>query len=529
MPSDFHWHTPYPSQRSPVNAQNLVASSQPLAVSAGLEALYQGGNAVDAALATAITLTVVEPNNNGLGSDAFAILWDGHRLHGLNASGRSPAAWGPDRFKALDKMPVMGWDSITVPGAISGWVSLSERFGRLPFEDLFKRAIQYAREGFQVGPKTAQYWKHSATTYADYPDFLEHFCPGGKAPAAGSLFKRPDMVNSLESIAQTRGEAFYRGALAERMIADCEVKGGVMSLQDLADHQPLWVDPISQPYRDVALQEIPPNGQGMAAQIALGILAQFPLPELDPDGDEAIHYQLEAMKIAIRAAFEHFADPAAMTCGVEQLLGKDTLKTAAATITATATSRVPALLPTGEDTVYLTTADSDGMMVSFIQSNYFGFGSGIVVPGTGISLQCRGAGFSLESGHPNRVGASKRPFHTIIPGFVTRDGMPSMSFGVMGGHMQHQGHLQMVTRIYDAGQNPQAAIDAPRWHIYPDFSIGLERGFSEKTAAALIARGHQVRFEPLQHVFGGAQIIYRLENGYCAGSEPRKEGQAAGF
>ena len=527
--SELNWRMPYPSHRSPVMAQNIVATSQPLAASAGLEILQQGGNAVDAAIATAITLTVVEPNNNGLGSDAFAILWDGQKLHGLNASGKSPAGWNPERFQGLEHMPALGWDSVTVPGAVGAWASLSEHFGRLPFGDLFQRAIHYAREGFQVGPKTARYWQHACTTYAGYPDYLAHFCPQGTAPKPGSLFRRPDMVNSLESIAESKGESFYRGELAAAMIADSRAKGGAMTLEDLAQHETLWVDPLAQAYRGVALHEIPPNGQGMAAQIALGILSHFDLKALDPDGDAAIHYQLEAMKIAIRAAFEHFADPAAMHVSPSDLLGEETLAAAANSISDTARQAIPALLPGSEDTVYLTTADADGMMVSFIQSNYFGFGSGVVVPGTGISMQCRGAGFSLQPGHPNQVGGGKRPFHTIIPGFVTEQGRPKMSFGVMGGHMQHQGHVQMVTRIFDAGQNPQAAIDAPRWHIYRDYSIGVEHGFSEATAQALEKRGHRVRFEPLEHVFGGAQIIYRLQDGYCAGSEPRKEGQAVGY
>lgn len=519
------WQQPYASRRAPICARNMVATSQPLAVQAGLDILRQGGNAVDAALATAITLTVVEPNNNGLGSDAFCLLWDGTRLVGLNASGRAPAGWTLERFTGHSVMPALGWDAVTVPGAVSAWVALSERYGRLPFERLFEHAIDYAEHGFQVGPKTAFYWAHAAATYRDFPAFAEHFLP---APPPGALFRRPDLARSLRLIAQTRGEAFYRGELAQRIARAAERAGGALSLDDLAEHRADWVEPIAQRYRGVTLHEIPPNGQGLAAQIALGILAHLDVPPLD--SADWIHQQIEAMKIAIRAAFDHFADPAAMRLSPEALLEPDMLERAARGIGRRAAPLPPRALPAGHDTVYLATADSEGRMVSFIQSNYQGFGSGIVIPETGIALQNRGHGFSLDPTHPNCVGPRKRPFHTIIPGFVTDgDGAPRMAFGVMGGHMQHQGHVQMVTRIFDHGQNPQAASDAPRWHLYPDYSVGLEAGMPTEVAESLRARGHEVRYESREHVFGGAQLIYRTADGYVAGSDHRKEGQAAGF
>ena len=520
----MNFDQPYPSVRSPVCAANVVATSQPLAVQAGLDALRRGGNAVDAALATAIALTVVEPTNNGVGGDAFAILWDGERLVGLNASGRAPAGWTLDRFAGRKSMPLTGWDAVTVPGAVSAWVALSDRFGHLPFDRLFDAAVGYAEDGFQVGPKTAWYWRQAAKAFGKFPDFADHFLP---APGAGERFRRPELAASLREIAATRGESFYRGALAERIGAAATAAGGALSKADLESHQADWVEPIGQDYRQVTLHELPPNGQGLAAQIALGLLAHRERAPLD--SAQGAHLEIEAMKIAIRAAFDHFADPEAMRISVAELLDENALARLATGITDRASALPPAALPTSRDTVYLTAADASGMMVSFIQSNYYGFGSGIVIPGTGIAMQNRGAGFVLDPDHPNCVAPGKRPYHTIIPGFVTGGGKPLASFGVMGGHMQHQGHVQMVRRLFDHGQNPQAATDAPRWHVYPDFSVGVEPGFDPSVAEELSARGHRVRTEPREFVFGGAQLIVRTEHGYVGGSDHRKEGLAAGF
>ena len=515
---------PYPSSRSPVCAANVVATSQPLATQAGVDALRKGGNAVDAALAAAITLTVVEPNNNGVGSDAFAILWDGDELRGLNASGRAPQKADLGKFAGRSRLPALGWDTVTVPGAVSAWVALSDAHGKLPFAELFEPAIHYAEEGFQVGPKTAHYWSLAAKTYKDFPAFVEHFLP---APAPGARFVRRDLARTLRLIAESRGDAFYQGELAEQIDAAARAADSAFSANDLAAHEATWVQPLRQSYRDVALHEIPPNGQGLAALIALGILRHLDAPE--PDTVEGKHVQIEAMKIAIRAAFEHFADPSAMRLSPDELLGESMLRRVAARITDRAAPLPPRSLPAGADTVYLTAADASGMMISYIQSNYLGFGSGVVIPGTGISMQNRGCGFSLDPEHPNVLAPGKRPFHTIIPGFVTRAGQPELSFGVMGGHMQHQGHVQMVNRIFDHGQNPQAASDAPRWHLYEDFSVGLETGTPKAVLEGLQQRGHAVRMEPLEHVFGGAQLIQKVADGYVAGSDHRKEGQAAGF
>ena len=522
--SELDWGQPYCAARSPVCAENMVATSQPLAVQAGLDAMRRGGNAVDAALAAAITLTVVEPNNNGLGSDAFAILWDGERLVGLNASGRAPELMDRAYFGDAAVMPNRGWDAVTVPGAVSAWTALSDRYGRLPFASLFDAAIHYAEHGFQVGPKSAYYWKLAESSYADFPDFVEHFLP---APGPGEHFRRPDMVGSLRRIAESNGADFYQGELAALMVSCAETGGGLLRAADLAHHQADWVDPIAQPYGDVSLHEIPPNGQGLAAQIALAILAEGGPARFDEPG--GVHRQIEAMKIAMQAAFDHFADPDAMRLTPSELLEPGSIARAAASIDERASVSGPVELPVSHDTVYLTTADADGMMVSFIQSNYQGFGSGIVIPGTGISMQNRGYGFSLDREHPNCVAPGKRPFHTIIPGFVTEGGAPRLAFGVMGGHMQHQGHYQMVQRIFDHSENPQAASDAPRWHLYPDLSIGLERGYPEAVAIGLEERGHEVRYVDTEHIFGGAQLILKTESGYVAGSDHRKEGHAAGF
>ena len=534
------WTFPYASRRAPVLARNVVATSQPLAANAGLDMLRQGGNAVDAALAAAVALTVVEPCSNGVGSDAFALVWDGDGLIGLNASGRSPAAWTPARFAGRERMPTRGWDSVTVPGAVSAWMALSKRFGALPFADVCTPAIRYARAGFHVGHMTAAAWARAKDVYADFADFGRHFLPNGRAPTAGEVFANPSLADTLETIAATEGEAFYRGVLAERIVAAAREQGGALSADDLAMHEAQWVTPIVQPYggraqrgadapgAPVELAEIPPNGQGLAAQIALGVLDHLHVHALPPGSAEWTHLQAEAMKIAIRAAFDHFADPEAMRLPPEALLEPGAIARAAASIGREAARQPAAVLPAGEDTVYLSAADAQGMMVSFIQSNFMGFGSGVVVPNTGIALQNRGAGFVLDAGHPNAVAPRKRPYHTIIPGFVTRAGEPAMSFGVMGGHMQHQGHVQMVTRVFDHGENPQAASDAPRWQVTPDFRLLLEEGYAPEVAQALADRGHDVQMA--RGGFGGAQLVCRLpDGGYCAASDHRKEGGAVGF
>ena len=526
----FSWELPYRSQRMPVLAENIVATSQPLAAEAGLQALRKGGNAVDAALATAIALTVVEPTSNGIGSDAFAIVWDGQQLLGLNASGRSPKALTPERFAGQTQMPTVGWDPVTVPGAVSAWVALSERLGKLPFEALFTDAVRYAREGYPVSPITARGWSGAGQRYAAFPSFAATFLPGGRAPRPGERFRSPEHAATLEQIAATHGEAFYRGMLAEKIAAHARATGGLMTEEDLAAHAPQWVTPMAQPYRDACLHEIPPNGQGLAALITLGILEHFELSRYPVDSVDSVHLQVEAMKVGFAEAHRHIADPVWMEVAPEALLEPGFLADRAHEITLDQAQFPSSALETDHGTVYLTAADATGMMVSYIQSNYMGFGSGIVIPGTGISLQNRGAGFRLEEGHPNRVAGGKRPYHTIIPAFATRPGgEPLMSFGVMGGHMQPQGHVQMMVRIFDYGQNPQAASDGPRWYVDEAMHLKLEPGFAPDVAEALRARGHSVQENVGPGLFGGAQLIYRMQDGYCAGTDWRKDGQAVGF
>ncbi len=535
MPSslpDMSFDLPYAGARMPVMARNMVSTSQPLATQAGLRMLAAGGNAVDAVLAAAITLTVVEPTGNGLGSDAFAILHDGSKLHGLNASGRSPAAWTPERFAGRDTMPERGWESVTVPGAVSAWVSLSDRFGKLPFAKLFEPAIDYADRGFAVTPFIGRLWQRGAEVLSDQPGFKAAFMPDGKAPEIGRQFRNPAMARSLRLIAETKGKAFYQGELAEAMAAHAAAHGGAMTVDDLASHEADWCGTVKKDYRTVTAHEIPPNGQGIAALIALGILEHTPILDHGPDSVAGLHLQIEAMKLALADTYANVSDPDSMIVSTDAMLDPAYLKDRAALIDPAKAGDPPHGLPRPGGTVYLSAADENGMMISYIQSNYAGFGSGVVVPDTGISLQNRGFGFSLKDGHPNRVGPKKRPFHTIIPGFLTdRSGAALTAYGVMGGPMQAQGHVQMVLRLIDFGQNPQAAADAPRWRVLQGRRVAMESTFTQATLDSLGALGHEISVEPPESAFGfgGAQLIHRADDHYIAGSDPRKDGQAAGF
>ncbi|MDQ4136172.1 MAG: gamma-glutamyltransferase family protein, partial [Pseudomonadota bacterium] len=387
QPLQYRHDALYASRRSPIFARNVVATSQPLAAQAGLSMLARGGNAVDAALATAITLVVVEPSGNGLGSDAFAILWDGKELHGLNASGRSPAGWTPERFGS-GAMPERGWESVTVPGAVSAWVDLSTRFGKLPFATLFEPAIDLADRGFHVSPTIAALWRRAQDLLGHQPGFAEGFLPSGRAPAAGELFINKPLARSLRLIAETKGEAFYRGELARRIAAFAREHGAAMTEADLAEHRNDWCGTISKSFGDVSLHEIPPNGQGIAACMALGILRHLNLGDHEPDSVQALHLQIEAMKLAFRDVDTYVSDISAMTnVTAEHLLDDDYLASRAKLIDPGRAQDFEVGAPQSGGTVYLTAADESGMMVSYIQSNYAGFGSGVVVPGTCISLQ----------------------------------------------------------------------------------------------------------------------------------------------
>ncbi|MEM8835747.1 MAG: gamma-glutamyltransferase family protein [Planctomycetota bacterium] len=517
----------------------MVCTSQPLAVQAGLEMLRRGGNAIDAAVAAAAALTVVEPTSNGIGGDNFALIWSGGKLHGLNASGRSPAALKRSDYDAFDKVPRYGWWGVTVPGVVSGWVAAIERFGKLPLETVLAPAIEYAARGYMVSPEVAKYWGFAERRYRDdavFDAWRNTFLLNGRTPKTGELMPLPDHARTLEAIARTNGDAFYSGELASAMERAAIDAGAPLRQRDLEAHRAQWVDPISMEYAGVRLHEIPPNGQGIAALSALGMLKAIGANASSPDDPELLHLQIEAMKLAFADAHRYVADPATMDVSTASLLDPGYLAQRAATIDPSRAQDFDHGEPKPGGTVLLCTADADGNMVSFIQSNYTGFGSGVVVPGTGIALQNRGACFTLERGHPNELAPSKLPYHTIIPAFVTRDvptggTMPVMAYGVMGGFMQPQGHLQVLTRIEAFDQNPQAALDAPRWQVHTGKRVTIEPGHAPAVYEALRARGHEL--EPQEQVnasFGRGQAIYRVGgHGYAGASDQRADGHAGGF
>lgn len=510
-------------------ARNVVATSQPLATQAGVDALRRGGNAIDAALSAAITLTVVEPTGNGLGSDAFAVVWDGSRVKGLNASGRSPRRLDPARYRGV--MPNRGWQTVTVPGAVSGWVALSDAYGSLPFAELFDAAVTYAEEGFMVSPAIAQRWSSEAVDLGRFEEFARCFMPGGRAPQPGERFRVPDLAHSLRQVAESRGEAFYRGPLAEAMVADAQKHGSSLSSEDLDEHSVEWVDTITFGFRDVTVHEIPPNGQGLATLLMLGTFSRHSAADAPIDSADSLHLQIECMKLALADTYRYVTDPDSMTVTPAQLLEDSYLEERAKMVDMKRAQDPGHGTPPPGGTVYLATADAEGRMVSYIQSNYQGFGSGVVVPGTGISLQNRGAGFTLDPDHPNYISGAKRPFHTIIPGLTTIGGGADMAFGVMGGPIQAQGHAQVVIRTYIHGQNPQVTADALRWRLVRGLEIAIEPGLPAQTLDELAKRGHKLvaRAPEDTFAFGGAQIVRRLGDGYIAGSDRRKDGQAAGF
>ena len=524
---------PFGGGRAPVLARNIVTSSQPLATQAGLEALQMGGNAVDAALATAITLTVVEPTMNGLGGDGFALVWDGKKLHGLNASGRAPAAWTPEYFSNKTVMDPIGWKTITVPGVVSGWITLSRQFGKLPFEQLFKRAIQYAENGFPVSPVIARQWREAIPVLKDQPGFSESFLIDGKAPAAGQIWSFPAQAKTLREIANTQGESFYTGKLAQSMVDFAGATGGCFTMADFAANQADWVEPLAFDYEGFTLHEIPPNGSGIVAQIALGILQAANVKQYPANSAQRIHLQVEAMRMAFADAYAYVSDAKSMVMPVGSLLDRDYLASRAALINHQQAGSYGAGDPHSGGTVYLCAADDNGMMVSYIQSNFKGFGSGVVAPG-GIAFHNRGMSFSLVNGHPNQVAPGKRPFHTIIPAFLTKGNQPAMAFGVMGGNMQPQGHLQFVMRFIDEYLNPQACSDAPRWRIDDLGKLTVEASMPMSVVDGLTALGHEVLVMPANSLdFGSAQAIALLGQdasaGYIAGSDHRRDGLAGGF
>lgn len=522
------WQFPHRSQRMPVLADNMVAASQPLAAQAGLSMLAQGGNAIDAIVATAAALVVVEPVMNGLGSDAFALLWNGARVQALNASGRAPAAWTPERFAGRERMPTEGWDSVTVPGAVSAWIALWRAHGSLPLATLFAPAIHYARAGFAVSPRIARQWVTQSARLRQQPGFAMTFLPGGRPPGVGERFRLPAVARSLEAIAATEGRDFYEGAIAQAMVAHAAEHGGVLSMQDLAAHRADWVQPIALDYRGTEVLELPPNGQGVAVQIALGVLANFDLSPQVPLA-ERMHLQIEAMKIAFADVYRWVTDPRAMPLPVEALIDPAYLVSRARAIDRQRAQAWTARPLAPGNTVYLAAGDAQGRLVSYIQSNFQGFGSGVVVPEFGVSLLNRGSGFSLDPTHPNVVAPGKRPFHTILPAMLMRAGRPLAAFGVVGADMQPQGQVQVVSHLVDGDDNPQSALDAPRWRITESGRVRLEQGVPDPVAAALAQKGHAVeRAEPDSLDFGGGQMVWRMEEGWAGASDWRRDGCAVG-
>ncbi len=525
-----------PRDRTVYGPHGACATSHPLAAEAGLFMLRSGGSAVDAAVAMAAALTVVEPTSNGLGSDAFALVWAEGALHGLNGSGRSARAASVDALRAAGhgRMPARGWWPVTVPGAVALWRDLHARFGRLDFEEVLRPAVDLAYSGHPVAPVVAHYWKRSAEVFLglEGPEFAgwgRTFAPGGRAPEAGETVRLAGHARTLARIARSKGDDFYRGRVAREIARFAGETGGMLTLDDLAAHETLWVDPVSMRYRDAELFEIPPNGQGIVALSALGVLDGLPAGERWDD-PEALHASIEAVKLAFADARAEVADPGHLRVTPAAMLDPEYLARRRGAIGPRAEARTSGLAR-DHGTVFLVAADRDGMMVSFIQSNYMGFGSGVVVPRAGVALQNRGAGFTLEPGHPNVLAGGKRPFHTIIPGFLFRDGRPWGPMGVMGGHMQPQGHVQVARALVDFGLPPQTALDLPRWIWEDGLRVQAERGFDRAVTDALRARGHDLARTSDPGPFGRGQIILSLGSGrgYAVGGDRRADGRPLAY
>lgn len=527
---------PFPSRRSVVTARNgMVATSQPLAAQAGLEVLRKGGNAIDAAIATAACLTVVEPTSNGLGSDAFAIVWFQGELYGINGSGKSPAKLTINELqkKGYREVPKYGWPSVTVPGAVGMWVALSERFGKLSFESLLQDAICYGEEGYALTPTLSYHWQRAiqhfrrVLTDSEFKHWFDTFVPEGFSAKMGEVIQLAHHAQTLKLIATTKGESFYRGELADQIVSFSQQTGGWIEKDDLASYQPEWVKPISVSFAGHEVWELPPNGHGITVLMALRLLEGQNL--LETQDAKHIHRQIEAMKMAMSAGKMAITDPDYMKIQAIDLLSdpylqpwKERLQDDQAVD--------PMVSPPKGGTVYLCTADREGNMVSFIQSNYMGFGSGLVVPNTGIALQNRGADFSMDQHHINALAPKKRSYHTIIPGFLTKQGQAIGPFGVMGGYMQPQGHLQVLVRSLIEGYHPQATLDAPRWQWIGGKKVQIESHMPMDVIEGLRRKGHEVEIMKDWSAFGRGQIIWRQSNGvFIGGTEPRTDGMIAAW
>lgn len=530
-------HQPYQLSRYSVAAGNgMVCSSSALASSAGLEILKKGGNAVDAAIAAAAVLCVVEPVSNGLGGDAFAIVWMKDRMYGLNASGCSPEGISVEEVqrRGYREMPKRGWIPVTVPGEPKAWAALSRRFGRLKLSEVLEPAVMYAQQGFPVSAAVAFLWdkyvkKDSRDFGKDraFDEWYRMFTKDGKPYEFGEIVKFPSLARSLRLIGETNGDAFYHGEIADKIDAQSRRDGGFLTKSDLEKYEVQWVEPISVNYRGVDVWEIPPNGQGIVTLMALNILKNFDIAGMKPE--EISHLQFEAIKMAFADALATVTDPADMRTDYHTYLSEDYGKRRSAEIGFTA--RLPKTAePPKSGTVYLCTADGEGNMVSYIQSNYMDFGSGIVIEDYGVSLQNRGFDFSLDPENINVLIPGKKCYHTIIPGFLTENGRPIGPFGVMGGYMQPQGHLQVVMNLLDFHLNPQMCLDAPRWQWKEGLLFKVEPGFDPEWVEAMRRRGHQIEAAKNRFSFGRAEMIVRMENGiYVGATESRTDGCCAGY
>ena len=532
--------------RSEVIAQNgMACTSQPLATQAALDILKLGGNAIDAAIAANAVLGLVEPTGSGMGGDLFAIVWDAktEKLYGLNASGRSPYDLTLDYFKEneYEKIPSLGPLPVSVPGCVDGWFELHNKFGKLPMSDVLTPAIDYANNGFPLTELIAYYWGSSSRVLKQFPGFEEIFMPDGEAPKKGEVFKNPFLAKTLELIATEGRDVFYKGEIAEKIVGYVQEQGGFLSMKDFEDHASEWVDPISTNYRGYDVWELPPNGQGTAVLQMLNILENYDIGSMGFGSSEYMHLFIEAKKLAFEDRAKYYSDTDFNNLPIQGLISKEYGKQRAGLINENRAARA---YPAGElekgNTIYLTTADKDGNMVSLIQSNYRGMGSGMTPGKLGFILQDRGELFALEEGHMNVYEPHKRPFHTIIPAFVTKDGKPFISFGLMGGAMQPQGHTQIICNIIDFGMNLQEAGDAPRIShsgssqptgetMTDGGEVSLETGFSYKTIRELMSKGHKIGYA--KGVYGGYQAILwdDVNKVYYGASESRKDGQAAGY
>lgn len=535
---------PFASRSEVIATNGMVATSQPLATQVGLDILKQGGNAIDAAIAANAMLGLVEPTGNGIGGDLFAIVWDAktQQLYGLNASGRSPKSLTLDYFKeqGMDKIPSHGPLPVSVPGAVDGWFELHNRFGSIPMTNILAPTIDYAKKGFPVSELIAWYMNRSVPILSKFEGFKETYMPNGATPKKGEIFVNQNLAATLEKIATGGRDAFYKGDIARTIAAYMKEQGGFLSYEDLAEHTSTWVEPVSSNYRGYDVWELPPNGQGIAALQILNILEQYDIEGMGFGSPEYIHTFVEAKKLAFEDRAKYYADPDFNQIPVDWLISKEYAQQRAKLIDMKkAAKRYDAGLNEG-DTIYLTTADKDGNMVSLIQSNYRGMGSGMTPTGLGFILQDRGEMFSLQEGHFNVYAPGKRPFHTIIPAFVTRNGKPWLSFGVMGGGTQPQMHAQIVVNLIDFGMNLQEAGDAPRMlhtgsseptdEVMTDGGyVSLESGYDYKTRRQLVQMGHVLR--DVSGSYGGYQAIMRDPKSgvYFGASETRKDGQASGY